>query len=49
VLERLHVSHGIGAADDTNFDYILDSILDHAERSIALCSTLSTEAPGGLT
>ena len=38
VLERLHnktvPGRGVGFADDIDFDYILDSILDHAERQL---------------
>ena len=45
VLERLQIKtvpgRGIGYADDIDFDYILDSILDHAEYLISL----STASP----
>ncbi|HKH51785.1 MAG TPA: TetR/AcrR family transcriptional regulator C-terminal domain-containing protein, partial [Mycobacterium sp.] len=40
VLERLHnktvPGRGVGFADDIDFDYILDSILDHAERELVV-------------
>jgi AcrR family transcriptional regulator len=40
VLERLQnktvPGRGIGFADDIDFDYILDSILDHAERALVV-------------
>jgi AcrR family transcriptional regulator len=39
IAEVSRKGHRIGAADDINFDFILDSILDHAEQLIALCST----------
>ena len=40
VLERLQTKtvpgRGVGFADDIDFDYILDSILDHAERELVV-------------
>jgi hypothetical protein len=40
VLERLQnktlPGRGVGFADDIDFDYILDSILDHAERELVV-------------
>ena len=46
IAEVSRKGHRIGAADDINFDFILDSILDHAEQSIALCSSRQTHQEG---
>ena len=46
IAEVSRKGHRIGAADDINFDFILDSILDHAEQLIALCSTRQTHREG---
>ena len=46
IAEVSRKGHRIGAADDINFDFILDSILDHADQLIALCSTRRTHRKG---
>jgi hypothetical protein len=48
VLERLQnktmAGRRIGFADDIDFDYILDSILDHAERELVVDKSTKSRA-----